>query len=589
MRRVAALLGLLLLFVVVGADAQTPLFTVDTVNVTAFGKKYAIATFRDGGQRMIPAEGWRLKEILDHFGATLSFDSGTGILSVTRGGHASSWKVGEKRVIAHDAGGNDVQGEMVLQDGKPWIPILGLATLLPCRVNGDPDMEIDPLITDIRLAPDRSEFALHVESSAPVAMKTMVLQAPHRFVVDIPGAALDLEHFGTIRSIAHPDLGIIRFGQFSFAPNVVRIVIPLQGELEVEPLPQSTETHLIMALRRGDVRTVGQNFSVQKITRVGLVKGAGGATVDLKVTGPVQMAWHRLRPPDNRIFVDVPGAVLTTPRQTLEVGDGWTGNVTVSQFQVTPSPVVRIVFNMARPAAFDIKTTGPSHDDVRLSVRNDTVRMTDDTLSGVKINALPSKGATVVIDPGHGGSDTGAINPKTGLYEKTVTLDIAKRLAAMLKKAGYNVFLTRDRDRDVSYAGSSNTEELAARCKIANDVHADLFVSIHCNASANRSAFGSSAHWFKSCDLPLARTVLASLVRESGCTSRGCHYNRFFVLRHCSMPSVLVETAFITNTREGRLLGSDDYRNKQARSIFDGLKGYMARYGNAYRRSAMRR
>jgi N-acetylmuramoyl-L-alanine amidase len=540
-----------------------------TVLVTAFGKQYAMPCRMMDGLTCVDVCGWRMREILLQFGATSGFEAG--VLTVTRGDQSCTWGAAEQRPVG------DVHAGILAVDNCVWVPIVALPTLLPCRIAGSPNVEIDPLITDIRLVPDRSEFALHVESSAPVHMQTLVLKAPDRFVVDIPGAALDLEHFGTTRAIDHPDLGQIRFSQFSTAPLAVRIVIPLQNDLEVEPLPQSTAQHLIMALRRGDVRTVGQNFDTQKITSVRAEQDDHGLTLDLKVTGPVQFSWHRLRPPDNRIFVDVPDAVLTTPRQTIPASDGWTNAVTVSQFQITPRPIVRIVFEMARPAAFDIKAVGANHDDVRLAVRNERVGMTEDTLSGVKVTALPSRGATVVIDAGHGGSDAGAINPRTGLAEKNVTLDISLRLAAMMKKAGWNVFLTRDRDRDVSWAGSSNVEELQARCKIANDVKADLFISIHCNASVNPASFGTSVHWYKNTDLLLARTLLARLVRDCGCTSRGCQFNHFYVLRHTTMPAVLVETGFITNAREAKLLASETYRALQAQAFFEGAKAYLAR------------
>jgi N-acetylmuramoyl-L-alanine amidase len=343
-----------------------------------------------------------------------------------------------------------------------------------------------------------------------------------------------------------------------------------------------------MALRRGNVADLGQNFDVQRITNVTLDNRGDGVTIGLQVTGPVQLQWHRLRPPDNRIFVDVPDAVLDIPKQTLDAADGWTNDVTVSQFQVTPRPIVRVVFNMAKPAAFDIKTAGQGNDNVRLSVHNQEVGMTEDTLSGLKVNALPSHGATVVIDPGHGGSDCGAENRQLGMNEKTVTLQIALRLAQLMKKQGWNVFLTRDRDRDVTSAEATNDEELGARCRIANDLHADLFVSIHCNASVNRAAHGTSVHWYKPSDLALARTVMTHMTRELGCSRNSCECDRLYVLRHTHMPAILVETAFITNNAECRLLTSDAYQEKQAQSIFHGLRAYVAVHGTANRRSARR-
>ena len=122
---------------------------------------------------------------------------------------------------------------------------------------------------------------------------------------------------------------------------------------------------------------------------------------------------------------------------------------------------------------------------------------------------------------------------------------------------------------------------------MGNEPGVDIFISIHCNASANTAAYGSSAHWYKTMDWPLARTVLSRLVVECRCVSRGAQRNRFFVLRHSNMPAVLVETAFITNDKEGLLLSTPQYRQSQAVAIFDGLKSYVVQHGHS--RASMRK
>ncbi|MHB2020980.1 MAG: N-acetylmuramoyl-L-alanine amidase [Candidatus Xenobia bacterium] len=547
---------------------------LQVITLEAFGKTFPGPSQTIAGLTYVQADSWRMQEILKPYSTSATWDGS----SLTIG--QSTWKASDPRAVSKDAAGNDVTATLLVQDGHPWMPVLGLPTMISCRVGPGQEegtLVVDPLITDISLVPDRSDFALHVKSSAPVTSQTLVLKCPDRFVVDISGAALDLDHFGSTRAIDHPDLGQVRFGQFSYKPDVVRIVIPLQNDLEVEPLPVSTPQHLVMALRRGDVRVMGQNFNNQKITSVKLQKTAAGVQLLMQVTGPVQCEWHRLRPPDNRIFVDIPQAVLVGPRQSIDTGDTFATGATVSQFQVTPTPVVRIVFALSRPGGFDIKARGPNHDQLVMTVQNKALALTaDDTMRQIFINTHPAQGATICIDPGHGGSDSGAVNRWTGLEEKTVTLDISLRLAALLKKAGWNVFLTRDRDKDVTYAGSSNTEELYARCRVAEQVHADLFVSIHCNANNNPASYGTSTHWYKSMDWPLAKDVLNRVVAWTKGTNRGAQQNRFYVLKHTTMPSVLVETAYITNRREGALLGSPAYRQKKAEAIFAGLQMYVA-------------
>ena len=214
----------------------------------------------------------------------------------------------------------------------------------------------------------------------------------------------------------------------------------------------------------------------------------------------------------------------------------------------------------------------------------------------------------VVLDPGHGGSDPGATGPG-GLQEKSVTLDIAHRAAPVLaNELGIVTMLTRDTDAYVSL------EERTAR---ANAFHADLFISIHCNASPNPDATGvqtyildpsrdqssrriaarenaiktgasggvaqvvkdmliagsqqRSAHFAGL----LQRSALASL-RESypEATDDGVKTAAFFVLVGAQMPAVLFETSFISNPEEESRLSTADYRQKLADAIVNAVKAY---------------
>ncbi len=219
----------------------------------------------------------------------------------------------------------------------------------------------------------------------------------------------------------------------------------------------------------------------------------------------------------------------------------------------------------------------------------------------------------VVIDPGHGGHDPGAIGP-TGLKEKDVTLRIARQLKRILEER-YNlrVYLTRKDDRYL---------ELKERTKIANKKMADLFVSIHANASPKRSTSGVETYllnWTNDREamrvaarenqISLEKMkaqqselgmILASLKRESkrdeslklahyiqrsivtglsrhyrGIRNLGVKQALFYVLVDADMPSVLVEVGFISNPREERLLRSSRFQKKTAESIAAGIFRYL--------------
>ncbi len=182
---------------------------------------------------------------------------------------------------------------------------------------------------------------------------------------------------------------------------------------------------------------------------------------------------------------------------------------------------------------------------------------------------------TIVIDPGHGGSDPGCVNRALGVRECDVTLAISLYLADVLRAQGWNVVLTRETDRDVTYAGSPDMMELQARSEIANRINADLFMSIHCNASVGSGANGTSIHWWKAEDYEFAQSLEFVLGSTIGLGQKGLIRDRFAVLRYANMPSVLVETAFLTNPSEGAKLADPEFQKLIATQLAGGLAQYM--------------
>ncbi len=255
------------------------------------------------------------------------------------------------------------------------------------------------------------------------------------------------------------------------------------------------------------------------------------------------------------------------------VSEEWPG-VEIGQYQTALYPVLEVV----------IPTNGEKLEFVNVEGANATLALlkgSEDTVEtlaasgSVETLGWMNAGGTIVIDPGHGGSDPGCINRALGTREADVTLKIAKHLAEILRAQGWNVVLTRETDRDVTYAGSPDRMELEARSGIANRLKADLFMSIHCNASVGSQHYGSSIHWWKAEDYEFARSLEPVLGNAIGLGQKGLIRNRFVVLRHAEMPSVLVETAFLTNPREGAMLSDPEFQKTIARQLAGGLASYM--------------
>ncbi len=177
---------------------------------------------------------------------------------------------------------------------------------------------------------------------------------------------------------------------------------------------------------------------------------------------------------------------------------------------------------------------------------------------------------TVVIDPGHGGKDPGAIGVG-GIKEKDITLSIAQMV--FLKSLSYpalHVILSR---RDDTYIYPTD------RVIAANRLGADLYVSIHANAhsSPNASGIETLVHETKGKDTPsyrLAELLQREMIRATGAEDRGIKWAPLFI-RRAQMPAALVEVGFITNPLEARLLQSISYQSKIADAILDGILDYL--------------
>ena len=193
-----------------------------------------------------------------------------------------------------------------------------------------------------------------------------------------------------------------------------------------------------------------------------------------------------------------------------------------------------------------------------------------------EITALSGK--IIVIDPGHGGNDAGAIGP-TGVMEKNVTLKVALELRKLLEAEGAEVIMTRDSDTTVSVKGAkaSDIEELGARCDVGNRAGAHIFISIHADSFTRPEARGTTGYYYSKgsgAGQKLADCIRRNLVEQLGTPSRGTQPCNFYVVKHTDMPATLIELGFISNKEEEKLLDSKEGVKKAAQGIFDGIEDY---------------
>jgi N-acetylmuramoyl-L-alanine amidase len=458
-------------------------------------------------------------------------------------------------------------------------------------------------VLGVRVWPARDYTRVTIESDQPLQNTQQLLQGPDRLVVDLNGLDLDQALRDLVSKIApnDPQIQSVRVGQYQ--PHVVRMVFDLKGSVkpQVFTLPPvgTYKYRLVFDLYPAVapdplMELLAQSERKQQQLDDNAAPPAAPPAATL--SGP------SAPPADNTdAFFEkyaqnnVPSSPSPAPRPPVHTAPAPTPHVP-SKPTPTPAPPV-----IARNNDNDADNDGDSGDDA--------YKFTTPKKGSNTVRLL-----TVAIDPGHGGEDPGAIGG-SGTYEKHVALDIAKKLRAKIDaQPNMRAMMTRDADFFVP---------LNVRVQKARRVGADLFVSIHADAFTTPEASGSSvfalsehgassaaARWMankenssdqigginiKSADASVNRALFDMsttaqirdsmrygnfVLKEIGGINRlhkgSVEQAGFAVLKAPDIPSILVETAFISNPDEERRLNDDAYREKMASAIMTGIKRYFA-------------
>lgn len=459
---------------------------------------------------------------------------------------------------------------MAVQDGKVRISLRALAQFLAFRLMSTPEAgtyTLVPLVEKIELRRDSGDRKLVIVATAPVEASASTHDGHLRLVV--PGARWGVAP----RPLQLEDVAVSCTGVGSDDDPV---------SIEVQPPPfwksqlgsQLLGTEIPVRVLPAYVEQPGQpERTLQSLTSV---RSNGETFVFAELSGATRHFWQ-YDPQSRRLVVEIPQARpashLAQPAPTAEVS-----SLQAETREVPAMTLVRLRLTLGENCGFEVRMV-PERDTVRLMVRVAPQAVLPVTALQGGDSLIPEGvgRGIIVIDPGHGGSDPGAVNRYLGLQEKSINLDICLRLKELLTRRGWTVRMTRETDRDVSWARSPDRVELGMRTWVSQEVKADLFISVHCNASTSSALNGSTYHWCKPEDLNLARSLLGSLSQGTGIVDHGLVRNRFFVLRHNKVPAVLVETAFISNPTDATRLADQRIRQKIAENLAEALTLHMAR------------
>ena len=236
--------------------------------------------------------------------------------------------------------------------------------------------------------------------------------------------------------------------------------------------------------------------------------------------------------------------------------------------------------SLGRPGNRDIPVQAPSRGNLPPGAELITVTLPPGSLPGPLPGSRPSwdrptwtppitQGRPlIVIDPGHGGPDPGAVG-RGGLRETDINLEIARKLSQRLEAAGIATLMTRTGEYDL---------DLPPRVAMAERANATMFVSIHSNAiNMSRPDVNGVETYYYSSGQTLANVIHRNIINRTNSSDRGVRRARFYVLKQTSMPAVLIETGFVTGAQDAIKLANSTFRSQMATAIAAGIQEYLGR------------
>lgn len=385
-------------------------------------------------------------------------------------------------------------------------------------------------VENIRLVQLENERKIYIKTSAPSKYSVKAYQK-HHLIIDFEGATLGMAN----QPISGDNLWIQTIRMSQFDRHTVRVVLDL-----VEQQPTFVQ------ISRTDP-TVVEVRTVQSLTALRWSDTENGGILTLESDGElvetIQKAGEKLK---LNLDYAVPDPELELPVVTND----FVRNLTL--IAVSPSQS-QLEMDLGKYVGYTVSFGADR--------RSMTIHFTRSHLLK----------RTIVLDPGHGGADMGATG-RQGTREKDVNFDVAMRLKKLLEEAGAAIVLTRTDDSFIS---------LYERSAIANDLFADLFISIHTNAHPQSEVRGIEVFYYqgRNDSERLAKAVEARLATATQLKSLGVKTNDFVVVRESQMPGILIELGFLSNFEEEKILRTDEYRERAARGIFEGIIDYYENLG----------
>ena len=458
-----------------------------------------------------------------------------------------SYVVGENRVTVVDDG-RTYELRVTKHLGSTFIDLADASKLLGFVYVFDKDSMTAQIKAKL-VSFDFAEGKLKAVFDLPVQPSSVRLwQDPWRLSIDIKGAVVSVDERSL--NVGSADVKGVRVGQFD--QDTVRIVIDLTSKLPYKLLTVGLSRELQVAVGSEISKTAAESKPPAEPPAVtGVVFDPvdnDSATIKVLVAGKPEFAASMLSDP-LRLVIDIKGVVLPEPIADIDAKHPLVSSVRIGE----QKNMVRVVLDLQRYVIYHV------------SVDSESVMI------GIKMPAAAGgklSQKTIVLDPGHGGKQTGAI--AGGVKEKDLNLLIARQVKVALEEKGARVIMTRTDDSEL---------DLPSRPAVADRVGGDIFISIHCNACGVPDKMSGVETYYHPAQLSsraLAAAIHDAVVKKTGLKDRSIRERSgLAVLRHSRVPAVLLECGYLDNSKDRGLLLSSDFRKKFASAVADGLKAYV--------------
>lgn len=409
---------------------------------------------------------------------------------------------------------------------------------------------------------------------------SFVLDEPSRLIIDIDDAVLakDLRNktfaTGKIQTTENSgEIGLnsrdtLKLGQNN--QSIVRLVIRGEGAKNYRGIISPDSKSLYLTNKSNIIETKMSDINAN------LVKSHHSKFKNLDVTefNFDDSAAFNVFEENSNLYIDINNVNLFDDAVLEPVYKG------ISNFKTVriASDKLRLIIPYDKESDMLAVKTTPDNDCIKIYVKKDAtsslkekekpkiVLVPSSIIAGKKPSQI-SNLFTVVIDAGHGGSDVGAT--RNNIYEKDITLKIAKLVEKKLNKKNVKTYMVREKDKTVS---------LAERCDFSNEKKPDIFVSIHVNSSTNENIKGIETHWYKSDSLNYANCVhkeMQKKIKKWNTNDRGLFNSKFYVINHTEAPAILCEIGFISNKEERDEITKAERQEETAEAIADGIYNYL--------------